>query len=306
MAYAPPRETIAQFAQLAADMLKSDRWVLIGCSGDMGEGKSCFTHQLTEAIARLTGTPYDLKHNMTYTRKELSTWMDGDKDGKGQMPEFSSLLCDELISMFFKRNWFDSDQIDGIELLNKVRDRHQVVAGNIPVLWDLDSAILPLFSFWIHIPERGRAWVFRKSRNPWAKDKWYLKTNEKLWDKNKNPYTCKGFVCEILYPDWEPEQKKYYYEIRNLKRKDTEGQRNKDKFEKYAYIKVQRNDVIRFSIEQSKRVATAIKTFKKLHNGVTLDKSPLEPHLKPIQQKDLADITGLSPSLIGLVMKSER
>ena len=182
-----PRQTIAEFAKLAADTTRDDRWLLIGCSGEMGEGKSCFTDQLVQATAKEIGTPFSYRDNMTYSRKQLRTWMDGDANGEGQKQEYSALLIDELISLFFNRNWFDTEQIDGVELLNKCRDRHHVVVGNIPVLWHLDSAVLPLISYWIHIHERGVAWVFQKSRNPWAKDKWYQKENEKIWNKHKHP-----------------------------------------------------------------------------------------------------------------------
>ena len=179
-------ETIKALAKIIAKITKTDRWVFAACDGDMGEGKSCVTSQLAIEIAKNLGTPFDYFNNMTFQRKELKIWIDGDKEGKRRKPEYSVLLADELISMFFKRNWFDSDQIDGIELLNKCRDRHQVILGNIPSFWDLDSAIYPIVTFWIHVHERGRAWVFQKDRNPFASDKWHKRHNEKKFMKNKN------------------------------------------------------------------------------------------------------------------------
>lgn len=201
-------EDLQNFASIAVKIQKTDRWVLLGIDGEQGEGKSCFLDKLCGYCARLNKTPFSLQHNMTYSRKELKKWIDGDKDGKGRKPEYSIIEADEIISMFFKRNWYDSDQIDGIELLNKCRDRHLIVGGNIPNFWDLDSAIYSLITFWVHIHDRGTAWVFQKDRNPFAVDKWHRRENEKLFRKYHHPYKCVNFVCEIKFDDWSKEDKK--------------------------------------------------------------------------------------------------
>lgn len=273
------------FAELIAKILKTDRWVFIGCDGDMGEGKSCLTTQLAKAVAKQTGTEFSYKDNMTFQRQELKDWIDGDKDGKGQKPEYSSLLADEIISMFFKRNWFDENQIDGIELLNKCRDRHHIVLGNIPNFWDLDSAIYSIITFWVHIHERGRAWVFQKDRNPFAVDKWHRKINEKGYNAQKgSPYKCKGFLFEVCFNDWTAKDKAAYYAVRNVKRVKTEGQRKKA--EKWGDIKAQRDNIINHYWNEHKK----------------LEKRGL---VKPLQHKDLANITGLTGTAIGYILRGE-
>jgi len=269
-------DNIKTFAGIIAKILKTDRWIFIACDGDMGEGKSCFTSQLAKEIAKQTGTPFSYQGNMTFQRKELKTWLDGDNKGQHQKLEYSVLLADELISMFFKRNWFDSDQIDGIELLNKCRDRHQCVLGNIPSYWDLDSAIFSVITFWVHIHERGIAWVFQKDRNPFATDKWHRKANEKTFRKSEKPYKCKGFLSEIAFEDWREQEKIKYYAVRNKKRVKTEGQREKE--ERYSTIKRQRDEMIKLA----------------LHS------------IKGIKQKDLADVVGISPTAIGLIANGLR
>lgn len=241
------RDTLENFAKTNAGMLYTDRYSLVVSTGMPGEGKSCFTSQLAEAVSKVTKVPFSYDGNMTYQRKELKQWIDGDKKGKGRMPERSSILADELISMFFKRNWYDSEQIDGIELLNKCRDRHHLIVGNIPNFWDLDSAIYPLVTFWVHVFERGRAWVFQQDRSPFATDKWHRLANEKLFRKKHNPYSCKNFVCEILFDDWSPQDKREYYAVRNIKRLRTEGQRKKD--ERYTDIKRQRDALLRLAFK---------------------------------------------------------
>jgi len=243
-------ETLGNFAKLQADIVKSDRWSLIAVSGEMGEGKSCFVDQLLTACSKETKTKFTLNGNMTYKREELNDYI----DSKNQLPEHSGINADELISMFFKRNWYDRNQINGVELLNKCRDRHLIVAGCIPNFWDLDSAVLSVIRFWVHIHERGRAWVFQKSRNPFASDKWYKKDNEKKFKKHKIPYDCEGFLFEIHFPDWTPKRKKDYYSIRNVKRKNTEGQTVKEKF---SGLKGQRNILLRLLYTEGTKIKTS-------------------------------------------------
>ena len=263
--------TMDEFAELLAGILKTDRWVFIGCDGDMGEGKSCFTSQLAFSLSKKTKRHFSYADNMTFQRKELKKWVDGDEKGKGRKKEYSAILADEVISMFFKRNWFDSEQIDGIELLNKCRDRHLCILGNIPNFWDLDSAIYSIITFWVHIDERGVAWVFEKDRNPFASDKWHKKANEKLFAKQRHPYKCVNFVCEIHFDDWAKEDKNEYYSVRNVKRVQTEGQRAK--VEKYKHIKSQRDALMRLVFD-------------------------IKPELT---LKDVADVTGLSFSAVSLI-----
>jgi len=253
------RTTIQELAHTIADILRTDRYAVVVCTGDPGEGKSCITAQLAKEVSKSTNTPFSYEQSMTYQRKELKTWIDGDKDGNDQKPEYSTVLADELVSMFFKRNWYDSEQIDGIELLNKCRDRHLCIIGNIPNFWDLDSAIYSLVTFWIHVPVRGLAWVFKKDHNPFAVDKWHRVANEKKFRKSGRPYGLPGYVCELRYNDWSPEDKDHYYSVRNEKRKRTEGQRAKNV--KYRDIKIQRDELIRFIFSIDKEL-----TNKALHD----------------------------------------
>ena len=279
-------ENINNFAEIITKILKTDRWVFIGCDGEMGEGKSCFTTQLAKAVASKTKTNFNYSDNMTFQRKELKAWIDGDRKKKiKKKKEYSVILADELISMFFKRNWFDAEQIDGIELLNKCRDRHLCVMGNIPSFWDLDSAIYPIITFWVHIHERGRAWVFQKDRNPFATDKWHRNANEKLFKKHKNPYRSLGFLCEIHFRDWTNEEKEKYYKIRNEKRVRTEGQRVRE--DRYRDVKQQRDSLLKFIWDYN-------------YNLVK------EKKAKPLEKKTLAQVSGLTPTAVGFILRGER
>ena len=60
-------------------------------------------------------------------------------------------------------------------------------------------------------------------------------------------------MCEIEFGDFTPEEKKEYYSIRNTKRKNTESQNKKERAERYANIKKQRDKLIKyvFSVNQA-------------------------------------------------------
>lgn len=219
-------ETLNNFAQLIVDMLRSDRWTVIISDGEMGEGKSCFSTKLAPIIAKKLGTTFSYENNITFTRNELIAWIDGlGEDKKMQKPEYSVIICDELISLFYKRNWQEHDQKDAIELMNKCRDRHLCIIGNLPTFWDMDVALFSITTFWVHVPTRGTAWIMRKDRNLAATDKWHRKELYKIVARNKNPFRSPNFLAEVHFPDWSDTERQEYYEVRNRKRVGTEGQR---------------------------------------------------------------------------------
>lgn len=219
-------DKLESFAKLIINLQESDRDVNVGVAGATGEGKSTFDIQLLKTFYKLKGKEFDFDL-MTWSRKELLMWIDGkpgtEKDPStglkpGQLPEYSGVMPDELFLMFYKRNWYDSDQIDGIATFNMCRDRHLFVLGNVPLIWDLDNAFLSRLRFYVYVPERGKAWVFMQENNPFSADPWNVSENRKLFRKKGNPYACPNFVAELTYDDLTPEEKERYLQVRNDKR----------------------------------------------------------------------------------------
>lgn len=273
--------SMVDFAQTCYDILKSDRDVTIGVGGFTGEGKSTFATKLQKQYGEISGTKWSF-NNMTWSRKELLGWIDGEgKERKGQKPEYSALLPDELISMFYKRNWYEDSQKAAVELFNKCRDRHLFIVGNVPDFWDLDSGFINRIRFYVYIPKRGVAWVFQQENNPFSTDKWNRVENRKTFRKKRHPFKVPNFVCEILFNDWEDEERIEYYNIRNEKRRNTEGQ-NKQKIERYADIKLQRDNLIRFVL---------LHDFKKFPK---------------VEEKILADVMDMSQSAINYIKRGDR
>lgn len=303
---------MSTFAKECHNLLCTDRDVTIGVAGFTGEGKTRFTDSLLTDYSKISKTYWDFDR-MTWSRKELLRWVDGDKDGqidkrtglkKGQLPEFSAICPDELFNMFYKRTWYDQDQIDAVGTFNMCRDRHLLVAGNVPDLWDLDSSFLKRLRFYVYIPERGKAWVFQQEINPFNKDPWNVSENKKLFRKYHNPYSIPNFLCEISYDDWEPERKLLYYKIRNDKRVKA-LQEARTKRERYGDIKEQRNTYMEALAMDREPIAGVLEN-KELTPQQKLKKLNELGYNKKYTNEQLADIGGLNREVIRLIRKGKR
>lgn len=242
--------SLNDFALKIKEMLFSDRDVVIVVSGFTGEGKSVFTSQLAKEYAKVAGTHWGFDR-MTWSRKELMTWIDGEPKTKaGRLPEYSVIVPDELFLMFYKRTWYEGDQVDAIATFNMCRDRHLLVIGNVPKFWDLDNAFTARIRFYVYIPYRGIAWVFEQENNPFTEDAWNVSENKKFFRRKNNPFGLKNFLFEVRYGDWSEGEKEEYLAIRNTKRVDAIDDSKSDKVEKYRKIKKMRDGGMKWVAEE--------------------------------------------------------
>jgi len=219
--------SLNEFAKMIFSLLKSDRDVNMGVAGFTGSGKSTFSTLLQKQYSKISGSYWGFDR-MTWDRKELMRWIDGEPQSdinastglkKGQLPEYSAVLPDELFHMFYRRNWHDGGQIDAISTFNMCRDRHLFLCGNVPNFWMLDSAFQERMRFYAFVPERGTAWVFQQETNPWTLDPWNKNENMKIFRRNiGKPEKSPNYVCTIKFPDWDAAEKIEYLKIRNTKR----------------------------------------------------------------------------------------
>jgi len=246
-------KNVEQLSEFLADVLRSDREAIICVDGFKGEGKSVLMAKLAVATAKIVRTPFSFSGNMTWLRDELRQWID---PGEQQKPEMSCLIADEIVSMFFGREWFDSDQVDAVKLLNMCRDRHLLLLGAVPNFWELDKAFRTQVRYWIHVERRGIGWMFMQSKNAGAKDKWCQREIEKLWDKTGSAVKARNFVCRVVWDDWTESQRDKYLKIRNTKRLGVENQRKKP--ERVRQVLAQRDILVRALKEQTKISETRI------------------------------------------------
>lgn len=243
---------LKDFAALMHKLLRSDRDCIIGVGGFTGEGKTRFACALAEKYGEISGMDWSYDH-LTWSRKELMTWIDGEpKTKKGQLPEYSVVVPDELFTMFYRRKWFEEEQIDAIATFNMCRDRHLLVIGNIPDFWQLDKGFTSRVRFYVYIPYRGVAWIFEQENNPFSSDPWNPTENKKVFRKYKSPHKCPNFVCQINYVDWAAKDKKAYYKVRNTKRLKAIGENKSDKQERYTSLKYTRDKFMRLCLNNIK------------------------------------------------------
>lgn len=236
----PNINNVDDLAQMMHDILRSNRDVVAGTAGMTGEGKSVFAIQLIKAYCRIIGLKFDFDF-LTWERKEMMRWIDGVGDSKeGQKEEYSPILPDELIGMFYGRSWYEEGQKDSIKVFNTCRDRHLLIVGNVPNFWELDGGFRSRVRFYIFIPERGVAWIFQQENNPFTKDVWNVVENCKLFRKRGLPYSSKNFICEVHYDDLTLEEAQEYQNIRDKKRIHI-NDKSKERQEKYSRIMRQRN-----------------------------------------------------------------
>lgn len=209
--------SVRDFAELIHKIVKSDRGVNLAVSGETGEGKSTFLIQLQQEYSKIANMHWDFDH-VTWERKELLRWIDGEGDDKeGQKPEYSALLADELITMFFSQDWYETEQKDAVKILNMCRDRHLFIGGNTPNFFDLTSKIRDRFRFYVFVPERGTAWVLVPEKNPFTKDRWNTRENMKIvrrYGVTKSP----NYAFTVNFGPLSEEDEKKYLSIRNKKR----------------------------------------------------------------------------------------
>jgi hypothetical protein len=287
-------DTLNDFVELLKDFNLSDRYNFITISGEMGEGKSTAMYQIGKLYSKIMKVPFSFD-NMTWNIKELLKWIDGEgKDKVGQLPEYSCIIIDELILMFYNREWHDEEQISAIKVLNMCRDRHLLIIGGVPNFWHLDKPILDATRFWIHLYDRGNLEVAQKEKNRWSTDSWNRVFNEKLQRKYNNIKGSPNYVTSFLCNDFSLTEKEEYLKIRNSKRTeaiDKKRQVDLNVQERYADIKSQRNRLITYIIN---------------NNRTFLNEYPRECGmigLKKLTYRELGKLVGMNDISINLISK---
>lgn len=278
--------SINEFAKTIVDLQLSDREVNLAVAGMTGEGKSTFLIQLFKAHNKILfkDNNFSLKDRITWERSELIKWIDGDTEKEkdpvtnlrpGQLPEYSGIIADEFFRMFYKRTWYEGEQIEAISIFNMARDRHLFIGGAVPLLWDLDSAFLSRIRFYVYIYERGRAWVFQQENNPFIKDPWNIEVNRKIFKKTNSPIDCPNFIGEIWFNDLTELEKTEYLELRNTKRlKAVEKESKLVKNSRYYNTIKQRDKLLIY----------------------------LKEHIDNLTDSNISEICGLSPEAVALII----
>jgi len=209
--------SLKHFARYIYNIQKNDFDVLGVVSGFTGIGKSTFSIMLQTEHSKVSGLDWDLSH-LTWSRGELLNWINGEGNNKeGQLPDYSAIISDELFMMFYKRNWFNTEQQEALGVLKSCRDRHLFILGNIPNFWELDKNFSNQVGFYIYIPKRGEALIFQQENNAFSDDTWNRRINMKLFASGDIEKSI-NFLFKVYFNDLSSELKAEYLSLRNRKR----------------------------------------------------------------------------------------
>lgn len=209
-------QTLQELAIIIVKILLSDRDAFICVTGETGEGKSVLAIHLARLVSKLTKHKFDFGTNLVYSRQALYSLIEGDK----RLPEYSTILADELINITYRRDWATKEQKILMQLFDMCRDRHLLVIGCVPLITTLDKHLLnSKMRLWVHVHKRGQAWVFIRDNNPCSTDSWNINYNEKMWYKG-GVRKFKNYIGNLHYPDLDPKTKEEYLKHRNVKRRE--------------------------------------------------------------------------------------
>lgn len=232
MSYRPITWSIKELAEDTKKRVLNKYDSNIAVTGLTGKGKSTFLFKFFSKFP-----DFKIEDKLTYNRGEMIKLI---RDHKN-----SYCWNDELISSANKRKFYDTEQIELIQILTMYRNNLNIVGGAVPIFFSLDKELLKLFGMHINIIDRGIGVLhLPREGRMFTDDIWDVKINAKLEEKwsaktQKNPnfkipyhkYTT--FAGYIYFGKMTEKQEKYYEYLKNTKRGDnnkTEGEKPQENF----------------------------------------------------------------------------
>lgn len=238
MNYHPIIWSVKELAEATKNRINNKYDSNIAVTGLTGKGKSTFLWKFFHKFP-----DFKIEDKLTYKRDETIKLI---RDFK-----LSYIWNDELISSANKRRFYDTEQIELIEILTKYRSNLNIVGGAVPIFFSLDKELLKLFGMHINIIDRGIGVVhLPREGRMFSDDLWDVKINSKLEEKwsakiQKNPnfkipyhkYTT--FSGYVYFGKMTPKQEEYYEHLRALKKGETDGN-GEEEIQETFYEKVLR------------------------------------------------------------------
>lgn len=201
---------ISEFALLIKDILLSNRDALVVFSGFSGEGKSTFSIHLAKEMCKVFNRKFDYEKNMAihdddFLHKVLT------------LPKYSTLIGDEAINIFFRRESLNKDRIKAIKIMDTIRKRNLCLILCIPQFWSLDSHIVQgKVRFWGYIDRRKACHLFKPIRHPFSDDVWSKRINNKMvynWDDLSYINRIKNYMGTFAFEKLSKDEEEQYYKL---------------------------------------------------------------------------------------------
>lgn len=220
--------TLQKFAKLIRRRVRNDKQFVAAITGPTGVGKSTFT--ILESA--LVDGRFNLKKNVSFYPDEKEVLLEFNA-----LRRYQVYILDEAIKVMFKHEWHSKLQQVLMKMFATERWQNKIVFICVPSFWDLSANFRnERINMWIHIPERGHAFVYQKDDDkdnkfdPWLSEE-ALKAKEKALKHYHNMSSIskekryhierrlRNYVCEIKFPDLPDEIKKEYLKLKEESRK---------------------------------------------------------------------------------------
>lgn len=241
------REHLWSMEELAGELVarqNNDFDNLIIIDGNRGIGKSTLAYKILQAVARLRGEKFNPKEEIVFERQEVIKKLDN-------FGKYFRLLCDEMIAVGYKREFWNRDQIILIKMFNMYRDKCGIIIMCVPDFFSLDKDFLNLISLRISVRRRGFAVLHMPSTNEYDPDKWDIKKNIKIeskFKKDKPDYKkISTWIGYLQFGDLKVKQKEMYLKLKEKKRsqlKEIREAKGEDEMEREDTKEKERIDII--------------------------------------------------------------
>lgn len=152
------------------------KWdIVLAITGEEGVGKSTLAIQL----ARMIDPKFSINRNIIFAPNETKV-----KEKMIELDEYSVIIIDEAVKIFYKLNWQSKMQKFLNILFSLARKERKIVILCIPNFRDLNKFMREhRIRLWVHLIKRGEGVIFMRDWSNWAKDIWWMDENQTIIDK---------------------------------------------------------------------------------------------------------------------------
>jgi len=169
--------SIQDIAKLLLERIKNDWDAAIAITGEEGSGKSTFALQLAMAV----DPNFALQRNVMFSPSEKEMI-----DKVIHLPKYSAIVIDEAIKILYKLNWSSKIQIVLNQIYALARKENKVSLFCMPRFVDFNEYFRNhRLKMWIHISQRGKAFLFLRDSNPYSQDAWHVDDMRKIIKSRK-------------------------------------------------------------------------------------------------------------------------
>jgi hypothetical protein len=156
---------IKDIAYMCSRMQSQKFDCIIAFCGKRGLSKSTGAYRLGKCLK------FKPKRDIVFSREELQ---------KALISFDRTIHADEMINAGYKREFYNTEQIELVKILNMYRDHRNVLILCIPNFWDLDKPLRDMVKIRIDMIRRGFGVVHKQKQNIYTNDGWDTKYNQKV------------------------------------------------------------------------------------------------------------------------------